>query len=302
MITEDQIRDRLKLMLDCKSDYWKEGEGLLKRCIQRDYLEDRWSYDKYPDDLFYGVKDYYVTSGYNEYDFRFEEIDWYAHFHEIFNDRFIPAASYKYYSIGVCYPLPVRDWNNQDVNKGFYAYTILYANKKPSMVWECPQQDRDGLDFSDSYKREKKMHDDERTGKRRPSDYMYNTQFPYDATVYKQRETKKIPITDFQRKVIAAGGWPYDLPTKETAEKKSITDVLKEMEESTSTLGENFAIMTHCKTAKDTQPTSNIAHLERWEFLMSLINEGETAKAKDYAEVFAKKGWRAWKEVLEMLG
>lgn len=61
-------------------------------------------------------------------------------------------------------------------------------------------------------------------------------------------------------------------------------------------------IIAHCENAKDTQPLSNIGHHERWDNVIDMIERGEILPAIQYAEKYAARGWRAWKELEKMLG
>ena len=199
-----------------------EASEVLHRALIRDYVEDSFSMTKHIDSPFTTGKGCQLHASYNERDFRADEYDMLQHL-QTFDATALPRRPFKFWAAACVYPLPplimanwVKDSNDQwiqdgecDGNKGNFSFAILYFDELPVMDWTPPAFLANNLPPGSHYAREAVWHEEERTGKRAMSDYMMNTQLPYDARVYGRRKGEGIPLTEYQEKVLAAGGWPY---------------------------------------------------------------------------------------------
>ncbi len=199
-----------------------EASEVLHRALIRDYVEGSFSMTKHIDSPFTTGKGCQLHASYNERDFRADEYDMLQHL-QTFDATALPRRPFKFWAAACVYPLPplimanwVKDSNDQwiqdgecDGNKGNFSFAILYFDELPVMDWTPPAFLPNDLPPGSHYAREAVWHEEERNGKRKMSDYMMNTQLPYDARVYGRRKGEGIPLTEYQEKVLAAGGWPY---------------------------------------------------------------------------------------------
>ena len=222
-ITQDQIEEEIRTYLAHHIPrYTIQISNLLRRCIKREYEDDNFAMRKRHDSPFADQNRFQLHADYNKYDFMFDEFDIYDHI-EIFGATALPRKDFDNVAIAAAYPLPnrvgenwVRGANGQytqegkcDHSKGNWSWAILYYNGElPDMDWQ-PSSVKN-WPYSDTYVTQKLMWDDERSGKKEISNYWRNTQLPYDAGVYAERQRQGIPLTDYQQKVVEAGGWPYD--------------------------------------------------------------------------------------------
>ena len=147
---------------------------------------------------------------YNKLDFEFPECDVHGRL-QTFQETFLPQKPYKWFGVAALYPLPQREYNGADHSRGLYAWAVIYANETPTMVWE-PAERGPELPHSDMYLSQHERWRDEREGRRAPSYYMLNTQYPDDARTFRRRAARGIPLTGYQGRVVGANGWPYPLP------------------------------------------------------------------------------------------
>ena len=313
-------------------EYRPGASRVLREAIVRDYIDDGYSMDKHIYSPFTREKGCQLHVNFNEADFRVEEYDMLGHLHT-FAATAQPQEEFRSWTCACVYPLPFRKmerWKRENGEfvfdgycnntRGYYAWGIVYfGDLLQASSWIVPDLPaHDSLPHDATYERELQWHKDERTGKRELSDYMRGTQYPHDAREYARREKDGIPLTAFQVRVMAAGGWPYK--TKENVDERPRVvagDVDSDHRPADSTpdtpdpvgavypvikpIRQYETLLTHCEKAKATQPESNAAHHQRWRTVMKHIRDGAFGRAKAYSSEYAGKGWKAWIDLHDML-
>ena len=323
--------------------YLSEASEILHRALVRDYVEDDFSMREHVDSPFTEAKGFQLHASYNDRDFRVPEMDMLQHL-QTFDATALPRKPFKFWAAACVYPLPphvgpkwVQDSNDQwmqegecDFNKGNWSFAILYFDETPSMDWAPPVFEANDLPPGEFYVREARWHEEERAGRRAMSDYMLNTQLPYDAQVYAERRRKGIPLTPYQERVMEAGGWPY--PTEEapsgghrdtgatgggasgdgdgvsggvavdevTPEPEPASNPkLARLNELNNQYGDLIAqIEEYCK---EQDPASS--HVLRWrraQAALGALNDREPMPAYE-AQSYADKGWKRWVPVAEAI-
>ena len=338
MITQNEIETRIQVYLGHHLSGRKirafGASDMLRCCIQREYEDDNFSMRKRADSPFADQNRFQLHADYNKYDFMFDEFDIYDHI-EIFGATALPRKDFENVAIAAAYPLPNRtgtDWlkgaNGEwaqgarvDHSKGSYSWAILYYNGElpdidwqPSLVLNYPH--------SDTYVTQKLMWDDEREGRKEISNYWRNTQLPYDAGVYAERQKQGIPLTEYQQKVVEAGGWPYgSAPPKQTMVIPSGVSNAKDAPvdqpgkipsgvanaadapvEEIETTAEKYAdLIAYCREYRDKWTLAeNPHHHHRWNSVIEMISEDHLGNAITYSKEWAEKGWKPWQVFIEM--
>ncbi|MCY4258805.1 MAG: hypothetical protein OXC91_00890, partial [Rhodobacteraceae bacterium] len=258
--------------------------------------------------------------------------------------------------VAAVYPLPNRigtnwvrgadgqytDAGKANHTKGSFSWAILYYNGDlPEMDWE-PSPVDDSYPHAHTYDTQKAMWDEERSGAREISAYWRDTQLPFDCRTYQERLKKGIPLTEYQQRVVDAGGWPYgnigitgtntdaeDAGASGEAADASATG--GEWEGSVRTHGASGPdsstayqepppaspptnplaginiepLLAHCLKHRDKwKESENPAHHTRWNHVINLIELGgrDFNAARAYAKTHASKGWKPWRELADMLG
>ena len=331
-ITQDQIEEEIRTYLAHHiPQYTIYISNLLRRCIQREYEDDNFSMRKKVDSPFADTSRFQLHADYNKFDFMFDEFDIYDHI-EIFGATALPRKDFENVCVAAAYPLPnrvgenwVRGANGQytqegkcDHSKGNYSWAILYYNGElPDMDWQ--PSSRMNWPYSDTYVTQKLMWDDERNGRKEISNYWRNTQLPYDAGVYAERQKQNIPLTDYQQKVLDAGGWPYgsmrtmvipsgvanasDAPVDQPGKIPSgVANAADAPVEEIETTAEKYAdLIAYCREYRDKwAPEENPSHHKRWNKAIQHISDDELVQASGYAQQWAEKGWKPWQELINM--
>ena len=182
------------------------------------------------------------------------------------------------------------------------------------MDWE-PSPVDDSYPHAHTYDTQKAMWDEERSGAREISAYWRDTQLPFDCRTYQERLKKGIPLTEYQRRVVDAGGWPYDgeregsVRTHGASGPDSSTAYQEPPPASPPTnplAGINIEpLLAHCLKHRDKwKESENPAHHTRWNHVINLIELGgrDFNAARAYAKTHASKGWKPWRELADMLG
>ena len=184
------------------------------------------------------------------------------------------------------------------------------------MDWEPSPVDA-SYTHSHTYETQKAMWDEERSGEREISTYWRDTQLPYDCRVYKERLKKGIPLTEYQQRVVDAGGWPYDKEPPAEPLEDSVHEPETEFrparaakaappsdpypsEEELAKTAKKQNLIKHCKKYRDLpQHVNNQPHIDRWNEAIRLISKEDYIGLSLFAKPFANRGWTPWQDLLK---
>jgi len=320
------IETYLPPLLPGGMSYSPEASKILHDALIRDYVEDDFSMREHVDSPFSEAKGFQLHASYNERDFRVPELDMLQHL-QTFEATALPRKPYKHWAAACVYPLPprvganwVQDENGKwmedgecDFNKGNFSFAIVYFDQLPVMDWTPPAFEPNDLRPSSYYARELVWHEEERNGTREISDYLRNTQIPYDLSVYIDRQSRGIPLTPYQQKVVDAGGWPYPgvapapEPEPEPGRADPEGDIAKVAADLSApepeALREKYADVIAEVRGFMAETHHGEAHVERWSRVLAAlgVDNGFDPMSAAEAEGYAARGWKRWGPVASVL-